>query len=74
MKCVRVVIGYFPSSNTGYIKQVSSSERIVYWKDKWTQQGAIVRAGISYYQKDKQNAYESLKRKLIKEIQNGQKD
>lgn len=71
MKCVRVVIGYFPSKNTGYIKQVSSNERIVYWKEKWIAEGAIVRAGISYYQKDKQNAYESLKKKLIKEIQNG---
>ena len=74
MKCVRIIVGYFPDKNTGYVKQVNSNERVAYWKEKWTSEGAIVRAGLSYYQSDKQNAYESLKRKLIKEIKNAGKN
>lgn len=74
MRCVRIVVGYFPDRNTGYIKQVSSNERVAYWKEKWGAEGAIVRAGLSYYQENKQYAYESLKKKLIKEIQNAGKN
>ena len=66
MRCVRIVVGYFPDRNTGYIKQVGSNERGA--------EGAVVRAGLSYYQENKQYAYESLKKKLIKEIQNAGKN
>ena len=34
MRCVRIVVGYFPDRNTGYIKQVGSNERVAYWKEK----------------------------------------
>lgn len=74
MRCVRIVVGYFPDRNIGYVKQVGSNERVVYWKEKWRAEGAVVRAGLSYYQDDKQYAYESLKKKLIKEIQNAGKN
>ena len=74
MWCVRIVVGYFPDRNTGYVKQVDSNERVVYWKEKWRAEGAVVRAGLSYYQDNKQYAYESLKKKLIKEIQNAGKN
>lgn len=74
MRCVRIVVGYFPDRNTGYVKQVDSNERVVYWKEKWRAEGAVVRAGLSYYQDNKQYAYESLKKKLIKEIQNAGKN
>lgn len=73
MRCIRIVVGYFPDRNTSYVKQVSSNERVAYWKEKWRAEGAVVRAGLSYYQDDKQYAYESLKKKLIKEIQNARK-
>ena len=74
MKSVRIVIGYFPEQNVGYVKTVSSTERVCYWKEKWSAEGAIVRTGISYYSNDKKKAYQNLKEKLIKEIQNAGKN
>lgn len=69
MERIIVVVGYFPKSRVYMAKIVRGDIRAQAWKDQWIADGGIVVVGKMFYTSGKrEEAYKTLKTKLIKEI------
>lgn len=69
MERIIIVVGYFPKSRVYMAKIVRGDIRAQAWKDQWTADGGIVVVGKMFYTSGKrEEAYKTLKTKLIKEI------
>lgn len=69
MERIIVVVGYFPKSRVYMAKIVRGDTWAQSWKDQWTTDGGIVAVGKMFYTSGKrEEAYKTLKAKLIKEI------
>lgn len=69
MERIIVVVGYFPKSRVYMAKIVHGDMRAQAWKDQWTVDGGTVAVGKMFYTSGKrEEAYKTLKTKLIKEI------
>ena len=69
MEKIIVVVGYFPKSRVYMAKIVRGDIWAKTWKDKWTADGGTVAVGKMFYTSGKrEEAYNTLNTKLIKEI------
>ena len=68
MEFLVVVGAYHPNEKKYTFKIAANDARKKYWTERWKSEGCIVASGVMIYNDCRDNVYEKLKKKLIKNI------